>query len=817
MPTDRDRYEKWYAESLWALMPAVYRASDSEVFDEKGPLRELIDRIGAQMAIVRRSIDQLWDDQSIETADDWVVPYLGDLVAANLVSPLDPRGQRLQVAKAIYYRRRAGTVGILEEAAFDVTGWEARVVEFFRNLGRTRHSLDLEIGRPADEHDPAAAAELQRVQRLVGRFTGTPSGGWADLRNVYGATRAHSAFDEYAHTMDARRPLDRTGWYNIPRLGVFVWRLHALPEGGDAERLLSTPVGNVAGCFTFDPTGREVPLFAGASRSSESYGAAWVSPDEWELPGPIDAPLFELDRDVTPPHLYSYLGTGGVIEMNSLGVFRTSTLNLVPLGNVIPDPPRGRFFVTDGGPPATLRVFYHYGSAGRIGAGVFDRLLVARRAGRTLAAAPGTDTAVTGGGTALGTALGSAAAVSTTTVEDSLTYTTVTDLANAADVTIRALHATRPCIRTAPATEWRITGAGNALLRLEGIFLSGADLVLDGDFESVELSFSTLDPGSAADPSASGAFGTAIDGRSLTPSRIFIEGKVRKLTIASSITGPIRTRNQGQLELLQIDRSIVQAIPTNRFDGTLPTPLDLEPFAERLQARLDPLSVALSNALTPATRTALDAAEAAGTYPPALGVTILAELNPQLGTLNLGVGGVPPAAGPARARFNERVIVRAYRLALADETIALAVGEVKITRSTILGPAAVHRIDVSESILYDVVTVDDAQHGCVRFSAWSSGSILPRKYTSVEIRPRAELFTSTAFAQPGYGQLRRDADRAAIVASETARSSIREGAENGSEMGAFYDEMNAVRERSLLLKLQELMPLGLIPAVVPVT
>ncbi|HEX6086066.1 MAG TPA: hypothetical protein VF266_16155 [Thermoanaerobaculia bacterium] len=816
MASDRDRYEKWYAESLWALMPAMHRAADSEVFGEKGPLRELIDRIGAQMAVVRRSMDQLYDDQFVETADDWVVPYLGELVAANLVSPLDPRGQRLQVAKAIYYRRRAGTVGILEEAAYDVTGWEARVVEFFRNLGRTRHSLDLEIGRPADEHDPAAAAELQRVQRLVGRFTGTPSGGWADLRNVYGATRAHSAFDEYAHTMDARRPVDRTGWYNIPRLGVFVWRLHALPEGGDAERLLSTPVGNVAGCFTFDPTGREVPLFAGASRSSASYGSAWISPDEWELPGPIDAPLFELDRDTTPPHLYSFLGTGSVLEMNSLGVFRTATLNLVPLNAVFPDPARGRFFVTDGGPASTLRVFYHYGSAGRIGAGVYDRLLVARRAGRTLAAAPGADTAVTLGGTFLGTALGSAAASSTTTIVDSLTYTTVANL-TAADVTIRALHATRPCIRTAPNTEWRITGAGNATLRLEGIFLSGADLVLDGDFENVELSFSTLDPGSAGDPSASNPFETAIDGRNLTPSRVFIEGKVRKLTISSCITGPIRTRNKGQLELLEIDRSIVQAIGTNRFDGTLPPLFDLEPFAERLQARLEPLSIALSNALTPATRAALDAAEAAEDYPPALAATLLGELNPQLANLNLGFGGAPPAAGPARARFNERVIVRFYRHAFGDEAIALSVGEVKITRSTILGPAVVHRIDVSESILHDVVTVDDAQHGCVRFSAWSSGSILPRKYTSVEIRPRAELFTSTEFAQPGYGQLRRDADRAAIVASETARSSIREGAENGSEMGAFYDEMNAVRERSLLLKLQELMPLGLIPAVVPVT
>jgi hypothetical protein len=818
MSTDRDRYEQWYADSLWALMPALHRASDSAVFEEKGPLRELIDRIGAQMAIVRRSIDQLWDDQSIETCDDWVVPYLGELVAANLVSPLDPRGQRLQVAKAIYYRRRAGTVAILEEAAHDVTGWEARVVEFFRNLGRTRHGLDLEIGRPADEHDPAAAAELQRVQRLVGRFTGTPSGGWADLRDVYGSSRAHTAFDEFAHTADARRPVDRTGWHNIPRLGIFVWRLHAMPEGGDAQRLLSTPVGNGAGCFTFDPTGREVPLFAGASRSNESYGSRWISPEEWELPGPIDGPLFALDRDAAAPHLYAFVDAAGVLELNSLGVFHTITFNLVALADVHPDPPRGRFFVTDGGDDTTLRVFYHYGSAGRIGAGAYDRRLV----DRNQAAAPGSDTAVTGGGNALATALGSASATSTFTIEDSLTYDAVADLPNVHDLTVRSLRATRPVIRTAAGGEWRITGSGDALLRLEGIFLSGADLVLDGDFDTVTISFSTLDPGSAADPAAADPFVHAIDGRVLAPSRIWIEGKIATLAIASSITGPIRTRGRGQLEHLRIDRSIVQSIPTNRFDGTLLRFFDLAAFADQLQARRDPLSIALSSSLSAATRQALDDAVAAGDDPPALQTALLADLNAQLPLLDLFAlagagGGPPPAVGAARARWNERLLARGYRLALADEAIALAAGEVSITRSTILGTAAVHRIDVSESILHDVVTVDDAQHGCVRFSAWSAGSVLPRKYTSVEIRGRAGLFTSIAFAHPGYGQLRRDADRAAIVASATARASIREGAENGSEMGAFYDEMNAVRERSLLLKLQELMPLGLIPAVVPVT
>ena len=39
------------------------------------------------------------------------IPYIGDLLATRLVSCLDARAQRLDVAKTIYYRRRAGTLG----------------------------------------------------------------------------------------------------------------------------------------------------------------------------------------------------------------------------------------------------------------------------------------------------------------------------------------------------------------------------------------------------------------------------------------------------------------------------------------------------------------------------------------------------------------------------------------------------------------------------------------------------------------------------------------------------------------------------------
>src|SRR5215813_10117704 len=146
MLTDQDHYELYYADKLWNLLPAIYRAQDTDDFDRPGPLRELVNRIGAQAAIVRRSIDRLWEDQSIETCDDWVISYIADLLATNLVASLDARSQRQDVAKTIYYRRRKGTIAILEEIAANITGWNARVVEFFRRLGRTRHNFDPKIG-----------------------------------------------------------------------------------------------------------------------------------------------------------------------------------------------------------------------------------------------------------------------------------------------------------------------------------------------------------------------------------------------------------------------------------------------------------------------------------------------------------------------------------------------------------------------------------------------------------------------------------------------------------------------------------------------
>jgi hypothetical protein len=729
MSEDRDRYEAYYAEKLWNLVPAIYRAEDSPDFDTNGSLRELVNRIGAQAAILRRSIDRMWEDQSIETCDDWVIPYLADLLATDLVSSLDARGQRLDVAKTIYFRRRKGTVAILEEVAADITGWSARVVEFFRRLIRTRHNLDPDLELPADTSDPDGVRALQRAEGLIGALTQTAIGGLADLRNVYGASRGGvadggaddiyraattAAFDEFFHTADFRRGRGLVGWYNIPRLGVFLWRLESVPVGQ------TTPVRDAA-CpnqYTFDPTGRDIPLFAAGIRA---YSDAWVSPVEWQLPTPMSQPLLQTEL----ANLYSAIDPqdGLSILPNSLGVFRQAGAfwDLLPAAevtadpeattvNYFVDPERGRLIVRnpppDGAAGLPYRMTYHSGFSSDIGAGGFDR----RIPGRVALPQPDPKTVVMGGGNALSTPLAALSAQGTVTIDDFLTYDAVSDVTGIQNVTIRAENRRRPLIRLAAALPgWVLGGESGGELVLEGLFVAGNDVILRGSFDTVTLSCCTLDPGDY-DESALG-FRKAADGRDLTPCHLWVEGQVRRLMVDRSILGPIQTRAgpaalgspPSEIETLVITDSIVQAS-----------------------------------------------------------------------------GG--------------------------DPAIRLTQGTVELSRCTILGPAQVHRLDASECILNDVVMVQDVQHGCVRFTAWATGSTLQRQYESVEVAPRSPLFASRRFGRPDYAQLLSSVDPA-----------IAAGADDGSEMGAFAREKNPIKERSLLLKYEEYMPLGLVPVLIYVT
>ena len=135
--------------------PPVYR---DRRLEGGGVLRALVEVLADQAAVARRSIDRLWEDQFIDLCDDWAVPYLGDLVGTRMVSALDNRGRRVDVANTIYYRRRAGTLAVLEGLTAD------------------RHRLGGHGRRGVPSSGtPSARSRPESAER--GRITGTPAHG----------------------------------------------------------------------------------------------------------------------------------------------------------------------------------------------------------------------------------------------------------------------------------------------------------------------------------------------------------------------------------------------------------------------------------------------------------------------------------------------------------------------------------------------------------------------------------------------------------------------------------------------------------------
>jgi hypothetical protein len=416
-------------------------------------------------------------------------------------------------------------------------------------------------------------------------------------------------------------------------------------------------------------------------------------------------------------------------------------------GEIKTRPTRGRFEYVGSppldSPPAEIWATYHYGFSSEIGAGPYDRRLD-RNAPPTFAPQL---PSVTGGGSWTGA--NAAPSNGTLTLGDSLTYTGADEVTVNGQLTIRADNEQRPLIRLpvpspGSAAGWVFTANDESCLVLDGLFISGGDIVLRGQFDCVTITCCTLDPGSAAAPAAAGSppgsFAVAADGRELAPTCLWIEGTITTVTIERSITGPIRTRPGGKVETLTITDSIIQDISMDASD----------------------------------------------------------------------TDSSPPDTSPPEQSANR----------LAGGALALDDGEVRLSRCTVLGRVSVHQLQASECLLQDLACVDDTQHGCVRFSAWTVNSVLPRKYESVQIPPRAPLFVSTDFGQPGYAQLLASADVAILPAgdaSATPQNTISAGAEDGSEIGAFAREKNPIKERGLLIKYQEYMPAGLIPVIIYVT
>lgn len=669
MPPDRDHYAAFYADKLWNLLPEVYRAEDAELGAGRGPLRELLDRVGAQVAVVRRSLDRAWADQSPETCDSWAVAYLGDLLATNVLPYLDDAARRLDVGKTIQHRRRKGTLAGLEELAADVTRWDVKVVEFFRRLARTRHNFDPPVG--------GASAALLEAQGLIGPATRTPAGGTADLRKAPPALRSRTAFDEFAHTADFRRGRSDAGWHGIAKLGVFVWRLNSYAVA------LGTPVAvaNKPGCFTFDPSGRQVPLYAAGRRKATAFDE-WESPAEWQLPGPISRELFRSAN--------SELWQKVVAVLKRVGNDWSEVV--LGDGDVI-RPHLGTFTLAS--PPKGLAVSYRYGFAADIGAGGFDR--------RATGSAFDTPTL-----TATAPMLPAVPLTSVVELTDGRTFTTAAANQKATALTVRAANQTRAVLRL--TADWVIEGTGDdATLVLDGLFVCGGyRLVLTGRFAQVTVRCCTLDPGTWDTKTKDHAL--AADAVKLAPTRLVVEGSVARLVVERSVLGPVKAA--AGVSVFAAADSIFQAV-------TLTT-----------------------------------------------------------------VGGK----------------------AVRETVIDLPKADVRLTRCTAIGPGHVHRVTADGCILNGDFDAADVQTGCVRFTGWTTGSALPRKFESAEVPAGAVPFASVDFGRPDYG-----------VLSATADERLRAGGEGGAEMGAFASALWPLKRRGLLAKFAEYLPIGLVPVVIDVT
>ncbi len=419
------------ADKLYQLLPALYRIRDSE---QGVPLRALCEILAEDIAALRENLDQLYDDQFIETCADWAAPYIGDLIGYRTLHGVTERTRsaRAEVANTIAYRRRKGTATVLEQLARDVTGWNARVVEFFQWLETSQYMNHV---RPTNRVAP-------------------------DLRNWEALERRGTAFNTIAHSVDMRRIETQQGRYNIPNIGLFLWRLDAFASRRspafrvDDERFLFSPLGNDMQLCTRPQSETDITHLAEPLNVPEPISRRVLDRYFDRYYGPQLSLFLEADN------LDTTLANVQVCNLSDDG----PTWAHLPVSKVSIDPVLGRIAVPPGTPPINVRVTYHHGFSMPTGSGEYER-------GKTFVLGGGVATVTQG--QSLQAALTAAQAGGIVEISDSGRYeeTLTVNVAAAAKVEVRAASEHRPTIVL--SGDWTITLEPSAELTLNGLLITG--------------------------------------------------------------------------------------------------------------------------------------------------------------------------------------------------------------------------------------------------------------------------------------------------------------------------------------------------------
>jgi hypothetical protein len=540
------------ADRLYALLPAVYRIRDEQ---QGHPLRALVALIAQEFEALEENVEQLYDDQFIETCAEWVAPYIGDLIGYRPLHGVASAiaSSRAEVANTIGYRRRKGTAAMLEQLARDVTDWPARAVEFFEQLATTQYMNHVRLHAPAT----------------------------ADLRSTPKMLQQGGPFNAVAHCAEMRRPEAGSGRYNIPNVGIFLWRLQPF-------RLSDVPLtpdpGDATGRkFRFNPLGADQPLFRWPL--TETLISHIAEPAN--VPDPINLRLMAraVKAAATDPTGADDYGRGESIVLSRPNA--NPALPPIPIGvadicigdlrdvaggwaheatlatdKISIDPRLGRVLLGTSVTGPILGTF-HSGFSRPIGGGEYERSPsdvtqgVRRSASQAEALQAHLD-AISGGGRLV--------------IEDSLAYAqtpvfkvdpVVVAGASGLEVVVAARNGARPLVAAGGTVQLQIGARGK--LVLDGLVISGAELqlvVAAGDNEPRELVLRhcTLVPGLALNN----------DGSAVAPGApsLVVDHAFTRVTLEQCIVGPLRIDEDTTISLTDciVDAGSPEA---SAFEGTV--------------------------------------------------------------------------------------------------------------------------------------------------------------------------------------------------------------------------------------------------------
>jgi len=341
-------------QQLYDLLPTIHQLRDAE---NNETLKSYLNVFAEQIEVIQENVEQLYDDQFIETCAEWVVPYIGDLIGYKALHNISSKqgaislSQRAEVANTIAYRRRKGTALVLEQLARDVTAWPTRVVEFFHILATSQY---MNHNRSHNHYAP-------------------------DLRNWQALQAIDTAFDPVSHTVDVRHIDTDQGKHNIKNIGIYLWRLQSYP-------LTKSPLIPVdLGHYFFSPLQHDAPLFNNPVVEDSITHLA----EPMNVPQPINRRFMHADKEL-------YYGEGKSVALYNNFDHVNESYDLIPSsdikvccladldGNWINDP-KGSFIAID---PENGRVSlgadlisnelnlwadFHYGFSANIGGGEYQR------------------------------------------------------------------------------------------------------------------------------------------------------------------------------------------------------------------------------------------------------------------------------------------------------------------------------------------------------------------------------------------------------------------------------------------------------------